>query len=79
MYASAVAITQALQQNAIDPSECELFTLKEINSICVASGVVAYEEQLVLKIAVLMLQERHEWSYTGLNQKGEQNNVQKKQ
>ncbi len=75
MYASAVAVTQALQQNAIDPSECELFTLKEINSICVASGVVAYEEQLVFKIAVLMLQERHEWSYTGANRKKEVNNV----
>ena len=75
MYASAVAVTQALQQNAIDPSECELFTLKEINSICVASGVVAYEEQLVFKIAVLMLQERHQWSYTGVNRKKEVNNV----
>lgn len=75
MYASAVAVTQALQQNTIDPSECELFTLKEINSICVASGVVAYEEQLVFKIAVLMLQERHQWSYTGVNRKKEVNNV----
>lgn len=75
MYASAVAVTQALQQNAIDPSECELFTLKEINSICVASGVVAYEEQLVFKIAVLMLQERHQWSYTGVNKQKEVNNV----
>ena len=75
MYASAVAVTQALQLNAIDPSECELFTLKEINSICVASGVVAYEEQLVFKIAVLMLQERHQWSYTGANRKKQVNNV----
>ncbi len=67
MYASAVVITQALQSYSVDPSECDLFTTSEIHYICTSNGIFVFEEDIVFKLAVLMLKERHEWSYSNEN------------
>jgi hypothetical protein len=64
MYASAVAITQALQSHGVDPSECSNFTSAEIHYICTSNGVFTFDEDVVFKIATLMLEERHNWSYS---------------
>lgn len=71
MYASAVVITQALQSHAVDPSECEMFTTSEIHYICTSNGVFTFEEDVVFKMATLMLEERHQWSYLNHQQQGE--------
>lgn len=68
MYASAVVITQALQSHSIDPSECDLFTTSEVHYICISNGIFVPEEDIVFKVATLMLKERHEWSYNNQNQ-----------
>ena len=65
MYASAVVLTQALQRNALDPSECQMLRSQEIHHLCTSSGIFTDEEDVVFKIAVLMLEERHKWSYGG--------------
>lgn len=67
MYASAVVITQALQSHAVDPSECSMFAPAEIHYICTSNGIFTFEEDIVFKIAVLMLEERHKWSYDNRN------------
>lgn len=64
MYASAVVIAQSLQRHGIDPAECGMFTTSEVHYICTSNGVFTFEEDVVFKIAVLMLQERHDWSYS---------------
>jgi len=63
MYASAVVITQSLQRHGVDPSECQMFTSSEVHYICTSNGVFIEEEDIVFKIAVSMLEERHRWSY----------------
>lgn len=63
MYASAVVITQSLQRYGVDPTECEMFTTSEIHYICTSNGIFTSEEDIVFKISILMLQERHKWSY----------------
>lgn len=68
MYASAVVLTQALQSHAVDPSECEQFTTQEVHFICTSNGVFTFEEDILFKISVMMLQERHTWSYGADNQ-----------
>lgn len=67
MYASAVVITQALQSHSVDPSECETFSPSEIHYILTSNGIFTFEEDVVFKISVLMLEERHKWSYDNRN------------
>jgi hypothetical protein len=65
MYASAVVLTQALQRHALDPSECQMLRSQEIHHLCTSNGIFTDEEDVVFKISVLMLEERHTWSYGG--------------
>lgn len=76
MYASAVVIAQSLQRHGVDPSECDMFTTSEIHYICTSNGVFSFDEDVVFKISVLMLQERHDWSYGDSNKtKGPNDNA----
>jgi hypothetical protein len=36
---------------------------QEIHHLCTSNGIFTDEEDVVFKIAVLMLEERHTWSY----------------
>jgi hypothetical protein len=63
MYASAVVLTHTLQRHSLDPSECQMLRSQEIHHLCTSNGIFTDEEDVVFKIAVLMLEERHTWSY----------------
>lgn len=44
-----------------------MFTTAEIHYILTSNGIFTFEEDVVFKIAVLMLEERHRWSYDNRN------------
>jgi predicted kinase len=63
IYASAVAITQLMQRNGIDPYEANNLRADEIHMIFISAKIYTFEEQLIFDVAIQLLAERHKWSY----------------
>lgn len=67
IYADAVVLTQALQRHGVDPTECATFSQSDIHTICLSTGILTFDEEIVFGIATQMLEERHSWSYSDRN------------
>lgn len=62
-YASAVVVAQMMQRNGLDPYEAQYLRPDEIHMIFMSCKIYTFEEQAIFDIAVLLLKERHNWSY----------------
>lgn len=63
VYATAVVIAQILQENAVDPQECQDFNSSHIHQIFMSQRIFTFDENLIFSIAVKLLQERHDYTY----------------
>ena len=63
VYATAVVIAQTLQDNAVDPDEYPNFTSGHIHSVFMSQRIFTFDEDLIFKVAISLLKERHIYTY----------------